>query len=107
MARLGYLYLNQGFWDGKQLISRKWIEESTKNQISDLKSIDSFTYTYGYYWWPEEISGYSFYCAAGAGGQVIGVIPDLDIVITTTATGLDEVAFKSLLEDYIIPAVIK
>jgi CubicO group peptidase (beta-lactamase class C family) len=107
MARFGYLYLNQGMWNGEQIISRKWIEESTKNQISELKSIDSFTDSYGYYWWPGEVAEYIFYCAFGAGGQVIAVIPDLDIVLVTTATGLSEFVFISLLEDYIIPAAIK
>jgi len=107
MARLGYLYLNKGRWNGQQVISREWIEESTKNQISELKSLDDSIDSYGYYWWTGDIARHDFFCAFGWGGQVIAVLPDLDIVFVTTANGYSATAFNSLLEKYVIPAVIK
>lgn len=53
MARLGYLYLNGGFLDGKQIVSQDWVERSLEKHITsfnqswgDLRSIN-----YGYLWW--------------------------------------------------------
>ncbi|MEO6211285.1 MAG: serine hydrolase [Gemmatimonadaceae bacterium] len=34
MARVGYLFLNEGCWDGKQVVSKKWVDESTKRSVS-------------------------------------------------------------------------
>jgi len=106
MARLGYLYLNKGRWDGKQIVSEKWINESTQNQISGLIA-GEYADSYGYYWWLDKVNENKFYLAEGYGGQVIAVLPDLDIVFVTTASGYDYSASRSLLENYVIPAVMK
>ena len=47
MARFGYLYLNEGHWDGQQLIPRQWIHDS----------ITAHTPGYGYQWWLREVNG--------------------------------------------------
>jgi CubicO group peptidase (beta-lactamase class C family) len=39
---------------------------------------------YGYYWWRRTTNGHQAYIASGAGGQLIVVIPDLDMVIIAT-----------------------
>ncbi|MFC2152390.1 serine hydrolase domain-containing protein [Bacteroidota bacterium] len=43
-ARFGYLYLNRGQWDGNQIISESWVDDSVDPLQSDLT-------TYGYQWW--------------------------------------------------------
>jgi CubicO group peptidase (beta-lactamase class C family) len=112
MAKFGYLYLNKGSWNGKQIISEEWITESTINQISGLIA-GEYSDSYGYYWWIDETSGYKFYFALGLGhergGEVIAVLPDLDIVFvtTTSGSGFAYSAWKSLLENFIVPSVLK
>ena len=89
MAKLGLLYLNKGNWNGKQLVSRKWVEESTLPQPipPDGKPWPTFT-GYGYLWWTQKIPtsrGDVFaYHANGKGGQYIIVVPDLDLVCVMT-----------------------
>ena len=88
-ARLGLLYLQGGTWQGEQLISEAWVDESTA-PISDSGEYIPGTY-YGYMWWVfpvgygadrsyDRIGEHAMYAALGAYGQVIMVIPDLQLV---------------------------
>ena len=83
MARLGYLMLRKGNWNGKQLIPKDWIEKST-TMVSDTGDYGLFK-GYSYMWWLYIDQEYELlegaYTAAGAWGQYITVIPKLDMVI--------------------------
>lgn len=87
MARFGYLYLNNGFVDGRQIIPAQWIEESTQKYSTDAswfkKHFEDFGY--GYQWWLAQAGGYDVYFALGHGGQIIVNVPELDMIIVTTA----------------------
>jgi hypothetical protein len=80
MAKFGYLYLNRGVWDGKQLVPADWVKESTKRQIKTGPGDD-----YGYLWWCPDIG----FRATGLGEQVISVIP-LFNTVTVCTNGLDD-----------------
>jgi CubicO group peptidase (beta-lactamase class C family) len=84
MAKLGFLFLQRGQWDGKQIISRQWVHNAVKAQIGS---------TYGYGWWINDGAAGREFNADGAGGQHIAVIPGLSIVLITTGGGfnVDEV----------------
>jgi len=77
MAKFGFLYLNQGFWDGEQIISRDWIRESTRDQETNIYG----RYSYGYQWYITLVDGHPSFLASGYGGQIIGVVPELDLVV--------------------------
>ncbi len=93
MAKLGYLYLHQGEWDGQQVLSADWVATATRPGTVGY---------YGYLWW---LSG-SYYNADGRGGQRIFVFPDLDMVVVTTGGGggNQDGALGTLLSSYILPA---
>lgn len=80
MARIGYLYLNQGYWDGQQIISPEWIQESTRSHLHAGWGPD-----YGYLWWVHPRSDLPSFEAAGSGGQTIYVVPGLDLVVVITS----------------------
>lgn len=83
MTKLGYLWLNKGVWEGKQIVSRQWVEDSVKVFVKTGGSED-----YGYGWWiPSNWPG--AYNAAGRAGQRIIVVPDLKLVIVTTGGGFE------------------
>jgi len=85
MARFGYLYLNNGSIEDNQLVPSSWVEES----LIDYEG-ESFHYQrigYGYQWWLEMMDEYVTFSARGLGGQNILCIPELDMVIVTTASG--------------------
>jgi len=83
MARLGYLMLRKGNWNGKQIIPESWIDKTT-TMVSDTNGYGLFK-GYSYMWWLYIDSDYELlkgaYTAAGAWGQYITVIPKLDMVI--------------------------
>jgi CubicO group peptidase (beta-lactamase class C family) len=84
MAKFGFLYLNRGRWDGKQIVPADWIAESTRAQVKAGQNYD-----YGYQWWIRPVAGCPSYRAWGRNGQFIVVIPELDLVIVVTSrTGL-------------------
>ncbi len=95
MAKLGYLYLHQGMWDGQQVLSADWVTAATSRGTS---------VNYGYLWWLGPAGDY--YYADGAGGQRIFVYPDQNmIVVTTGGGGVDQYGVLStLLTSYILPA---
>lgn len=80
MAKLGYLYLNAGVWDGQQIVPADYIHASTRTQ-SEGDWSDTGDVTYGYQWWVTSHAGHSAFFAAGYGGQFIYVVPDSDLVV--------------------------
>ncbi len=85
MAKLGQLALNKGQWNGVQLISAAWMEESTRQHTQFNRPSRN---GYGYLWWRsvEYVNGksYDMFFASGNGGQYIMVVPSLDIVAVFT-----------------------
>lgn len=78
MTRLGYLYLHNGNWQGKQVISERWVKLSTTRYEEGGGRLD-----YGYQWWVDEQNG--AFAAIGRGGQMIYVVPSLDLIVVFTA----------------------
>jgi len=109
MAKVGYIMLNQGKWEDKQIVSQEWIEASTREHIDTFKG-----YGYGYQW----RCGKTFICdqeieafwASGTGGQKIYVFPQLDLVAVFTSKifGNDSghERNESMLANFILPAVV-
>ena len=106
MAKIGYLYLNQGFWDGQQLVQAEWVRLSTqKHTEADFLKED-----YGYLWWVTMVDGHAAYYAAGFGGQYIYVIPDLALVVVITGNASSFPEFSKYLDIvrlFIVPAISK
>jgi CubicO group peptidase (beta-lactamase class C family) len=79
LAKLGYLYLNGGRWDSIQVVPADYVSASTRPQS------DPGVGDYGYQWWITDDYGYDSFRAQGYGGQIIQVIPDLDLVVVITS----------------------
>jgi CubicO group peptidase (beta-lactamase class C family) len=82
MAKIGYLYLNNGVWDNQQIISTGWVQQTTSPQPGNPVLPNQPGYGYG--WWVYEMHGQTVYYAAGYGGQFIFVIPAFDMVVVMT-----------------------
>lgn len=80
-AKLGYLYLRGGEWDGVQVVPADWVTTSLTNQLST-----PFGVGYGYGWWVFEGLGAM---ALGGAGQYVFVMPGLDIVLAATGTATE------------------
>jgi len=128
MAKIGSLFLNGGRWQGKQIVSEEWVQESTKQRAPDRDYgypwwapafLRHITYDpptdhneYGYQWWVNtfhvrgrDVAAYS---AQGRGGQFIFVVPKFQMVAVFTGwndnSSWDQPFY--MMEQYILPAVV-
>jgi CubicO group peptidase (beta-lactamase class C family) len=84
LAKLGYLYLHEGRWEGRQIVPAEWVRQSTRWLVDTGWHVPG----YGFKWWvlsrPAEGS-YGAYAAIGYGGQYLIVVPQLDLIAVFTA----------------------
>ncbi len=89
-AKLGLLFLQQGQWEDRQIISQEWVAEARKAQTS---TGENWAEDYGYGWWVsrqgEEIP---YFSANGRGGQYVRVFPGLNVIVATTGGGFGDMA---------------
>ncbi len=107
MAKIGQLMLDDGSWHGEQIVSSRWVTESTRAQVA---TSDGSASDYGYQWWVTTASGFDAFAAAGFGGQLIEVVPALDLVVVVSSTvpdvpRLSSSSFMTLVDQQIAPAV--
>ncbi len=115
--KLGQLYLSGGMWNGRRIISRRWAQDSVARhaQFQPIFDIDAgHGYGYGWHVRDHKAGGRVFhdYYAGGNGGQLIIVVPELDMVVGFTGGDYGEARkfFRwevELLPQYIIPAALK
>ena len=90
MAKIGKLLLNRGIWDGRQIVSSEWVDESTAphSRWGELQ--------YGYLWWIIDEEARSF-AALGDGGNAICVNPAKNLVVAIASlfkpTAKDRIKF--------------
>lgn len=98
MAKLGFLYLHDGVWDGQQIVPSAWVRVSVGDGIEVGDG-----WRYGYQWWIYPSS--CAYAARGLGAQLIFVIPASQIVVVFTAELDDADVLFELIESFIVPVV--
>ncbi len=88
-AKFGRLYLNKGNWNGEQLISQRWVEESTK-----VDTTGASARYYQYQWWLPR-PGKDF-MAEGILGQFIYVFPERNLIIVRLGSNSGNVNWSSV-----------
>jgi CubicO group peptidase (beta-lactamase class C family) len=86
-AKIGYLWLNNGVWDGRQIVPADWVADSVKAHTKTGQKD-------AYGWW---VSGDSYF-ALGRGGQHIKVYPSLKVIVVTTGSNFEYSQIDSMLE---------
>jgi CubicO group peptidase (beta-lactamase class C family) len=106
IAKLGLLYLDKGKWNGKLLIPEKWVEEATSRQVPNDKESHSkigidWQQGYGYQFWR---CTHNSFRGDGAGGQLMVMIPDKDMVVAITADTGNFQGEMNAIWDHLYPA---
>ncbi len=116
MAKLGFLWLNRGTWNGDSIVSAAWMAEASTyhTRFEPRDERDCETLGYGYQFWLRPQADYDSFIAVGYGGQFVYVIPGLDMVVVMTGDldGMPD-TFRNnrmlcqfnLVEEFIVPAV--
>ena len=100
LLKFGHLYLQEGVWEGKQLISSQLVQRSTQPFITVSPPNHG---SYGWHWWVDEYGSQNsdansaspttdsvshkplnYYYARGFGGQYVYVVPELELVTVLT-----------------------
>ena len=109
LLKVGQLYLDNGQWQGEQIISESWVRKS----ITPQSRINyGAGYDYGYLWWISEFGDEQAYYMTGTGGNKVVVIPRLELVVVLTSTfyngGRDSHNQTArLLSEHIVPELKK
>ena len=117
--KFGVLHLNQGQWQGRQLLSPAWVGAATRNQVQDVwmgefdgkqylprdknKANEAQREGYGYQWWMTQHGGYY---ASGVFGQYCMVLPEQEaVMVFTCGLRLGEKRVHQALWQHLFPAL--
>jgi CubicO group peptidase (beta-lactamase class C family) len=101
LAKLALLYLQDGKWEGKQILPAGWVADSTRQYVQKPEGPG-----YGYLWTVYPESGR--YSALGMAGQQIHVYPSKNLIVVVTAeleTYMEAPEIERLLNKFILPAI--
>jgi CubicO group peptidase (beta-lactamase class C family) len=111
LVKIGQLVVNGGIWNGRQIVSEKWVKESTAAHIGPTDLL----HFYGYQWWLGrslvERREVPWICATGHGGQRIYAVPALDLVVVFTAglyaaPNLNQLPLR-IFNRYVLGAIVR
>jgi CubicO group peptidase (beta-lactamase class C family) len=103
ISKLGYLYLQKGKWEGRQLLSEEWVEEATSIQTSNGSNPESdWDQGYGYQFWQ---CRHDAYRGDGAFGQYCLVMPEQDAVLAVTSGSDDMQGILNIVWEHLLPAM--
>lgn len=101
IARFGQLYLQRGWWEGRQLVPETWVNLATSRQMSNGSNpLSDWDQGYGFQFWR---SRHGSYRGDGAFGQYCLILPEQDMVVVMTAGTRDMQAVLTLLWEKLLP----
>jgi len=112
LAKIGSLFLNDGRWDNKQVITEEWISESVMSHIDTEGRTLPSSHSYGYQWWIQDFSSngivYNSFLAAGWGDQYMIIFEERDMMVLINCGNYlssGSISIMSLVEDFILDAL--
>ena len=105
LAKIGYLMLNDGVWNGQQIVSKKWVQQSIQPHVQFSEQSG-----YGYQWWVPEVADGKpkVFAGNGYGGQFLMVAPEEDLIVVFNGWNIHDQPEKSswvVLQDIILPSL--
>ncbi|MET0412270.1 MAG: serine hydrolase [Polyangiaceae bacterium] len=102
LVKFGLLYLQQGQWNGEQILSPQWVTDATSSEVSNGAGQSDWNSGYGFQFWRNQRGGYR---ADGSLGQFIFVLPDQDAVVSVTSATTDLAGVLNLVFGAGVPAL--
>lgn len=113
-AKYGQLYKNKGLWNGKQILTKAWVEKSLAKQVSqDYGGIEGLHY--GYLFWNKTYTvhgkNYEVSFSTGNGGNRILIFKNIPFVVVITTSAYNQpdafINVDKMMTDYILPAILE
>jgi CubicO group peptidase (beta-lactamase class C family) len=95
LAKLGYLYLHDGMWDGARILPEGWVDSATARRVN---GVGNASWGYGYQWWRPDRGDTVVWAALGFGGQLLLVLPQHDLVAVVNAWNVFGRPARNLLD---------
>jgi CubicO group peptidase (beta-lactamase class C family) len=110
LARIGYLVLRNGEWNGQQVVSESWIQESTRIHTQGTFSLGGYGSDYGLLWWRVPASSGTatdtMITMSGNMNQWAFIIPRLDLVIAVTGAD-NRSSVPQFVVNEILPSAVR
>jgi CubicO group peptidase (beta-lactamase class C family) len=91
LAKVGYLYLKDGVWNGRRLLPEGWVRDATTPHARVNQ-----TWNYGFQWWITTRNGADVWAGRGFGGQLLFVIPSRQVVAVVNSWNVFGVKARDL-----------
>jgi len=101
IARLGQLYLRNGAWNGRQLLSAEWVAEATSSHVATNEPNPDWAQGYGFQFWRSRHG----YRGDGAYGQLMLILPEVDAVVAITSQSPDMQGLLNAVWTHLLPAL--
>ena len=103
IAKLGQFYLQEGKWNGQQILSKKWVEMATSKQVANGSDPNNdWNQGYGFQFWR---CRHNAFRGDGAMGQFCIVVPEKELVIAITSGTYDLGHVMNLVWEEILPGI--
>ncbi|WP_373395843.1 serine hydrolase [Algoriphagus halophilus] len=93
LAKIGFLMLRDGKWEGQQIISSEWVKKSVTKQVYFDKEKG-----YGYQWWRDDQDGIEIWACHGFGNQYLLVFPEYKTIAVVNAWNIFDEETENILK---------
>lgn len=93
LAKIGFLMLREGKWEGQQIISSEWAKKSVTKQVSFEKEKG-----YGYQWWRDDQDGIEIWACHGFGNQYLLAFPKFETIAVVNSWNIFDEETESILK---------
>lgn len=108
LSKIGLLMMRKGKWDGQEIVSERWIQESTEPLIDTGRENElGNPFYYGYQWWINELDGVETISARGWGDQRIMFVPRYSVVVVITAENHFDNAKRYDVDQLLLAALLR
>jgi CubicO group peptidase (beta-lactamase class C family) len=106
LAKIAYLFMRDGCWEGEQLLSPAFAQAATSEQSAGGYPANT---SYGFLWWVWRERGYRAFYGLGPGGRIVFAVPERDLIVVMitdeTADTNDINLTRRLISEVIVPAL--
>ena len=111
MLKLGSVVLNEGEWNGEQLVSAEYLAKATSGIVKPTEEWMPEGYRYGYFWYQTPFivddKSYDATFAWGGGGQRVIVVEDLALTIAITGHDPEDDTIMAQIFERTLPAFVE